>query len=422
MVSEQDPGPVHAGEVQQYLAEIGTWAPVVYPTQGKLILRGRAALAGLKEVDPDTVVPAEVDVMLQAGVPDKTRETYEYQWGRFVMWCGVVGRNHDPATPETVRYYIWSHWGATKDGKLRGRRGRRYSPNTVALAVKVISIVHQWRGHASPCRHPSVGRQLDGYREWWNAAGYLPDTAAALSPAGSVAIARACDPRFVNGVRNAAMFRLQYDLGARASEIIDVNLEDLTWHRVLVPVDPDADVIELVEALQVHIVIRKTKTNRVPRTLVVEEVPGVDVDVDPCLLLSAWVDLLRERGYTSGPCFRAVNTTNTPRKDGTVAGTIRDDRIEFDDYEQAWKRYAAKAGVDRDAKGKPIRITTHSNRAGMITAARDAGMLAEEVAPRTGHKIGSNVIHGYWRGGTRTGAANAGTRIRRGQRQTSREA
>ncbi len=419
-MSGQDQGPVLAGEVQRYLDELGRWVPVVYPTKGKLVLRGRAALAGV-DFDPDTVVPEAVDVMLQAGTPDKTRETYEYQWGRFVMWCGVVGRNHDPATPETVRYYIWSHWGATKDGRLRGRRGRRYSPNTVALAVKVISIVHQWRGHASPCRHPSVGRQLDGYREMWNAAGYLPDTATALSPAGSVAIARACHLRVCNGLRNATMFRLQFDLGARASEIIAINIEDVTWHRVLVAVDPDASPVEVVEALQAHIVIRRSKTVRRPRTLIVEEVPGVDPDVDPCLLLSAWVDLLRERGHTTGPLFRATFGT-MPRKDGQMAGTIRDERVDFQDYEETFQRYAAKAGVDRDAKGNRLRMTTHSNRAGMITAARDAGMLAEQVAPRTGHAIGSNVIHEYWRGGTSTGDANAGTRIRRRQRQARAEA
>jgi integrase len=398
---DEDLPQLDEGEVQATLRELAADPPVEFPQRKELVRVGRASLAGIT-VDPDTVVPPEVDAMLVEGIPVNTRETYEYQWGRFVLWCSQTGRGHLPATTETVRFYIWSHWSMTdRAGKLRGRRGRPYAPTTVELAVYTVSIVHQWLGHASPTRHPKVRTQLRGYRNRWGAQGHKPDKADMITSAESVAVARACDLGTVNGLRNAAMFRLQFDMGSRASEIVALNVDDLRW----------------LDERRVAVHIRRSKTDQDARgrVNVVEMVDGPDVDVDPARLLAAQVAVLRAAGRTDGPLFPELGAGAPRRLDSPdVARSVLPGRLAPDGYERAWVKAARRAGIDRDpVTGVERRITSHSNRSGLITEAGRAGMPREEVAARTGHSIGSPTFHGYFdTGGTQLGDRNAGTLLR----------
>lgn len=386
-------------EAERFLRELANDPPVEFPNRKDLIRRGEALLAGR---DPDDLVPAEVDQMLQDGVPQATREQYAYQWARFIHWCGTTGREHLPPTVATMRYYIWSHWSAVgADGRGRGRRGRPYATATVSTAVYSVSAVLQWLGHASPMRHPSVRAQMKGYHARWSGAGHKPDQAHPLLPEESVAMARACDLSTVQGLRLATMMRLQYDLGARESEIIGLDLEDLSWIRT-------------GDTPQIRVWVRKSKTSTDGRDLIVEAVPGPDADVDPALLLGRYVDALTSAGIETGPLFTEVNRGD-PRKDGRLAGSFRVGlRITRAAYQAAFGRIAVKSGVDLDPKTKrpTRRITTHAPRRGMITAARTAGMLGEQVAPRTGHSLRSGSFWDYFGGATQTGDENAGTRIR----------
>jgi integrase len=380
--------------------------PVEYPPRKELIRQGKAFLADI-DFDPDEAVPAEVDEMFREGVPVNTLDTYAYQWARFVHWTGQVGREHRPPTVGTMRYYIWSHWSAIyktgrRAGQLRGRRNRPYAPNTVSTAIYAVSAVLQWLGEATPMKHPFVAKQLDGYSARWAGRGHQPDEAHALSPDEAVTLARACDQSTVQGLRLATMMRLQDDLGARASEIIGLNRANVTW-------------LEGGEAPKARIWIARSKTDKRAkgRALIVEAVPDVDGDVDPALLLARWEDYLTSVGYTGEALFPDVNAA-PPRADGKISGSIKGGRITARAYEKAHDRAVLNSGVDKDPRTgeKNRRVTTHSHRAGMITRARDLGMLAEEVAARTGHSKASNTIHKYWRGGTDIGDANAGTRIR----------
>lgn len=403
----QTPGPddpYDPRETELVLQELEAGPDVEYPAEKELVLRGRAAIAQ-REYNPDDTVPPEVDDMLRAGIPRTTLEVYEYQWGRFIHWCGVTGREHKPPTVATLRYYIWSHWSARRpDGQGRGRRGRPYAHATVKTAIYSVSAVLQWMGEPSPARHPFIRRQLNGYFDRWTAAGHRPDIAHAFTPEEAVASARACDLSTVQGLRLATMMRLQDDLGARASEIIGLDVADVSW-------------IQVGDRPQIRLWIKKSKTRKAGRALIVEAVPDVDGDVDPVLLTGRWVDALRAAGRADGPLFPEVNPA-PPRKDGALAGSIGSSRITLRAYEKAHDRAVTRAGVDRDPKtGLPRRTTNHGRRRGMITTARNLGMLAEQVAPRTGHELGSNTIHEYWGGSTQTGDDNAGTRIRTSRRK-----
>lgn len=393
--------PVDPREVQVTLRELAADPAVDYPPRKELVLSGRASLAAAG-FDPDDVVPSAVDDMLREGIPPATRETYEYQWGRFIRWCSTTGRNHLPATVATVRFYIWSHWVATDAaGKLRGRRGRPYAPATVELATYTISIVHQWLGHASPTRHPSIRSQLRGYEAMWSGRGHRPDKPEAIAPAESVAVARVGRLDSVPGLRNAAAFRLQFDMGARVSEVVGLDVDDLRFR---------GDVVEVR--------IRRSKGVRKPRTVLVERVRGVDDDVDPVVLLTRWIDeVLRPAGRLSGPLFPDLGGGAPLIANAVWERALRPGRLTREGYEDAWNRAVKKAGVDRDpVTGAPRRITSHSNRAGLIHYNALLGTPREDVAARTGHSLRSGTLHRYFdTGGANLGDRNAGTLLRRGR-------
>lgn len=372
----------------------------VEPPRKDLVLLGRAALADVTR-DPDDWVHPETDEELKAGIPKNTRAALEYQWGRWIWWCGKTGRQHLPARPDSIRQYIVEHWDMVdKHGRKRGRDGQPYAPQTVQQAVYLISTVHQWFGYATPTRHPKVQRQLQRYEEKWKAAGFRTGESYALSPAESVRVARMCNLTTVNGLRAACAFRLQYDTGARASEILGLRLKDVRW---------EADGRAVLHFAQ-------TKTHD-SRDVAVEAVPDVDGDVDPALLLSRWIDVLAEAGFTEpdGWLFRQVYAS-VGRKDGQMSGTVRPEPWDYSDYELTFVRYVRKAGVNVGPKGELRVVTSHSNRAGLITAAVDEGVPLEKVARRTGHSPASPVIHRYYRTGRRWGADNAGVVVRGGRK------
>jgi integrase len=416
----------------------------VMPARRELILLGRVAMADIDH-NPDDWVEPDTDRELHDGVPQNTRTAYTYQWGRWIWWCGRKGREHCPATPGSVRQYIKEHWDMVRaDGRKRGWQGRPYAPASVEQAVYVISAVHQWFGYASPTKHPSVGLQLKTYERKWRSAGYRERKAYALTPEDSVAIARTCSLATVAGLRNAAAFRLQYDMGARASELLGETEDSGAWHGLRVRdvrwESPDYAVIHIAQ----------TKTNE-SRDVAVEatrwvvdadgnfidaagqvipldaageptrpRVPHPDVDVDPLVLLRAWYDLLVARGevHPDAPFFRQVASTGQRRKDGSPAGSVLAEPWSYDQFAKEFTRCVQRAGVHVDpVTGEPRHITSHSNRAGLITAAVDAGVPAEVLRLRTGHAAGSRVLQGYYRSGRKWGRHNPGTVIRRVRRR-----
>lgn len=400
--------PLDPREVQVTLRELAEGPTVVFPDRKELMLRGRASMAQ-RDYNPDDEVPPEVDAMLEEGVPKATREQYEHQWGRFIHWCGSTGREHLPPTMATMRYYIWSHWvAAHADGRLRGRKGRPYAPATVRTAVYSISAVLQWLGYASPTRHPAVQKQLRGYAARWEAAGHRPDRSHAITDAENVRMARTCDLGTVQGLRNATMVRLQHDMGCRGGELLNLNLGDVSWVRT-------------GEQAQVRVWISRSKRDQDARgrAVIVEAVAGGDDwDVDPTQLLGTWVKAMTGAGYDDPktPLFPKVNPGGR-RADGRLGGSITSTRLDRQAYDMMHDRLVARAGVDKDPEtGLPRTVTPHGERAGHITEAEMNGVLAEQVAPRTGHAIGSPTIHSYFRAGTATGDANPGTRIRRASR------
>lgn len=367
------------------------------PNYKQLVLTGRAALVDLGH-DPDEWVDDETDAQLRRGTSENTVKAICWGWGRTIFWCGRTGRRHNPMTVGSVRKFIRDHWEMRNaKGVKRGRYGQPYAPSTVELTVYIISMVHNRMGWANPVAHPLVARQLAGYRADFEAAGFRPDVSDPISPQESVALARSQDLATVQGLRNAAMFRLQFDTGARVAEMCHIQMQDLKW----------------LSEDRVLVTFTRTKTSR-ERTVAVQATPDIDGDVDPVRLLLRWYRAVRSAGFSGpGPLFRTVYPASR-RKDfdetGLLSGRIRESEMDRHAYEMAWNRAVANLGLAVDpVTGEQTRhLTTHSNRSGLITSLVNAGVPLEVVAKRTGHSPASPVIHGYYRDDHRWGGANIG--------------
>lgn len=358
--------------------------------------RGVLLPAYVDHADPDELVPLEVDQALLDAIPTSTIETTTYQWGRFVRWCGDQTREHDPPTIGTIRFYIWAHLTMVRrraDGRevLCGRRGRPYSPNTVRTALGVICSVLQWRGYASPWKHPGVQKQLEAYDQTWAGMGHTPDIAHACTLDEHVATLRSRDMETVAGIRDAAMIAMQGATGMRAGEVVALDLDDLSW--------------ETPERLNVQIRWSKTKK---PRLVPVEADPGYAPDVCAIALLNRYLEVRAAAGFGPGPLWLEVRSGQ--RAKSGLSGRLVNNRCTRHGYEQAHAKAVKAAGVGVDPQtGKPRHYVTHSERAGYITRASDAGEPVERIAPVTGHSPASPVIHRYVRTGRRWGEHNPGT-------------
>lgn len=406
------------------------------PSRAELILRGRIALAQ-HGADPDTWVDPDTEAEMRSAESSNTADLIRWAFGAAVTYCGLphIARKHDPMSAATVRRWIKDHWEMTrvaKDGQVvkRGRRGQPYAPGTVELRVYLVAMVCNRLGWLSPTRDPKVAKQLEAYRIKFENAGYKTFEPDPMTPGLSVRLVReACDLGILNGLRNATAFRLQFDTGCRAAEMVGdgrshsgLQLSDVTW----------------LDEYRVRLRFVQTK-GRKPRDVYVQglptlpdpndpagkrQIPNPDWDCDPVRLLGLWMDALRSTGITEGPLFREVTHAPQRRLDfaetGIYAGNILRQPWSRNSYQQCWDRAVAKSGIDIGPRDTRLRLTTHSNRAGMITAAAEAGMPLEKVAPRTGHSPGSPVIQRYFRSDRRWDDDNPGVLIR--QRKAAEDA
>jgi integrase len=96
----------------------------------------------------------------------------------------------------------------------------------------------------------------------------------------------------------------------------------------------------------------------------------------------AWRAWLAASGIAEGPAFRSID------RHGNLSATRLSDRA----VALVVKRRAALAGLD------PAAFSGHSLRAGLATAAAQAGVPERVIAAQTGHKS-MTVLRGYIREG-----------------------
>ena len=279
-----------------------------------------------------------------------TRRAYESDWRAFADWCAPRGLSAIPATPATVAAFLASE------------ADREFRPVTIARRAAAIAAAHRAQDHPNPCDSGAVAAVLSGIRRQ---LGTAPTRRAA--PLDLEPLARLLEPikqDTLAGRRDRALLLLGFGAALRRSELVALDVEDLTF--------------DLRRGLLVT--IRASKTD--------QEQAGTQVAVpyartrDRCAVraLQAW---LAAAAIHRGPVFRQMRRGDT----------LTDQRLSDQSVALIVKRRGQAAGLP------PRSLSGHSLRAGYATAAASAGVEERKIANVTRHK-NLPVLRGYIRAAT----------------------
>ena len=291
-----------------------------------------------------------------------TRRAYRAAWSLFTQWCDSLGRNPLAGDPDTIAMFLVRR---ADDG---------CAVSTLRVGLAAIRTAHLLAGVPLDLRHPALSMVLEGItrskgvRPRRQATPAVPDLLRRLLAARPLAESPI-------GARDRAMLLLGFGAALRRSELVALTLADVT----------------AVPGRGVQLRIRRSKTDQQGRgDLVAVAANPADPGFCPAVALQDW---LRHRegatdiatiGGPSGaddrPLFCAVS------KGGRVMGTGLSDKAVVRLIKQA----AEDAGLD------PSRFAGHSLRAGLATAAGDAGAGLPELMRQTRHKS-TAVALGYLR-------------------------
>ena len=237
---------------------------------------------------------------------------------RFTAWCAERGLAPLPARAATVVAYI--------EAMASGR-----APATVRRYVSSVSTVHKAAGERSLLEHVTVRRALTRMHR---RKGWRQTQVQGLTWALRRRLVEAAGDRLID-VRNRAILAVAYDAMLRRSELVALQVVDVTIER----------------GGSASLLVRRAKTD--------PEGGGAMLYLhhDSVTLLRAW---LSASGIVGGPLFRSL------RKDGTLGG-----RLHASQVPRIYKAMAERAGLPAEMVR---RLSGHSPRVG---AAQD--MIASGI-------------------------------------------
>jgi len=281
-----------------------------------------------------------------------TRRVYRSAWRGYEAWCRSLGREPLAGDPELIAMY------ATR------RADQRVAVSTLRIDLAAIRTAHLLAGVPLDLRDPRLAMVVEGItrgrgtRPVKQAAPAVPDVLrlllAACPPAGAAL-----------GARDRAMLLLGFGAALRRSELVALRLGD----------------VEPVPGHDLRLLVRRSKTDQHGRG---EEVaiwanPGEPLFC-PMIALDAW---LGHRTQTRDLDWSAAETARRERplfcavtKAGRPTGAALSDKA----VARLVKGAATRAGLD------PERYSGHSLRAGLATAAADAGAALPDLMRQTRHK------------------------------------
>jgi site-specific recombinase XerD len=280
-----------------------------------------------------TALEAAVDAaaeFAEAAKAANTLRAYAADWRHFRVWCESVKCPAIPAHPGQVAAYL----GALAAGGMRTK--------TIERRATALRFFHERAGYENPCAHPGVQATLQGIRR---SLGTAPSKKAALT-AGLVAKAIKRIPSDLAGLRDRALLLLGFAAALRRSELVALDVSDVTRH-------PKGVVILLrrSKADQAGAGVKKA----VPHGHKLKAVAALD----------AW---LAAAQLVDGALFRGVR-----------GGNVKPDRLCDKQVARIVKKRAAQIGID------PAAVSGHSLRSGFITSASDAGAKLAAIAKHAGH-------------------------------------
>lgn len=286
----------------------------------------------------DTLPAALADVMERAGefarqakAPNTVR-AYRSDWAHFEGWCAAHGLPALPATEATVAMYLTD-------------LADHLSTSTLQRRISSISQAHKASGHPSPTKGRVATvwqgiRRAKGTAQKGKAPARTQEVASMVATCGDGPL----------GLRDRALLLVGFAGAFRRSELVALDMADVAF---------GAD--------GVTVTIRRSKTDQEGAGQKVGLPYGSHPQTCPVRNLRAWLDAA---GIAGGPVFRSVD-----RHGNVKASTLTSQSVAL-----VVKRCAKAAGLNpRDYAG-------HSLRAGLATAAAEAGVSERTIMAQTRHR------------------------------------
>jgi integrase len=304
-------------------------------------------------------IAADARDYVAASRAENTTRVYRTGWAQFTAWCDEHRVRALPAGAETVALYVAD---LAKSAK----------PATIDLRLAAISAAHRAAGHDSPTKEEAVRLVRRGVRRTLGTAQRqvrpvtVPELRTMVEGLGT-------DPA---GCRDRALFLLGFAGALRRSELVGLDMDDVT---------------EGSDGLTVR--LRRSKTDQEGAGRTVGIPFGSNPVTCPVRALRAWLEV---SGITEGHAFCPVDRhghLGTTRLSGNAVALVL-------------KRHAGRAGLD------PKEVAGHSLRAGLATSAAAVGVPERVIAQQTGHKARRcfAAISGRARSSVRTPPARLGCR------------
>ena len=276
---------------------------------------------------------AEASAYLAGALAPNTRRAYRADWDDFCVWCSRHKFTALPAVPQAVALYITE-------------LSRALKVSTIGRRIATISKAHKARGHQSPTESKAV-------RTLWRAIRREKTVAQVRkSPTLTAHIRKmvASLPTDLMGVRDRALLLIGFAGATRRSELTNLEVSDLEIND---------------DGLIIH--IRRSKTDQLGVGRKVGIPYGAHAQTCPVRALKEW---LTASGIADGPLFRGITRSGKPMPEGLS------DRM----VARIVKRCAERVGYDA------THFAGHSLRAGLATAAAQAGASERSIQNQTGHK------------------------------------
>jgi site-specific recombinase XerD len=269
-----------------------------------------------------------------------THEAYAADLARWKAWCDARGIPPLADDPRVLCMYI-----AHLDH-------REFKTSSIERALAAVSRAYREFGMDSPARHPMVRGAIKALGRERRAGGETTTKARPLLVDDLADICATLGDHRLIDVRDRALLLVGYKLGARRSDLVGLQVEQLDWHTV-------DDVARLVVTLyqkkgDKHVTVPVTKG--APR-------PAV-------CAYSALEMWLRRAGHTEGPVFRPVGRW----------GHVRERAL----HPNSVNRIVGRL-VERVDRLDPDHYSPHSLRRGLATEARRAGHPVHHIQQTTGH-------------------------------------
>ncbi|OXB94640.1 hypothetical protein B9L23_07135 [Parageobacillus galactosidasius] len=276
----------------------------------------------------------EVKNLIEQSKSDNTKKAYQTDWKHFEDWCLRNNVQSMPAKVETILLYL-------------NELSKQYKYSTIRRKLSSISQAHEIKGALNPTRHYYVLKLMQGIAKQ---KGTKQEAKKAIILDDIKKMIDVIDTTKLIGKRDKALLLVGFALASRRSELVAVDLEDITF-----------------TSQGMDIAIKQKKTNEV----IMKSVVRIDSEYCPVRALKDWIEAA---GIKEGAIFRTIDRHGNIKdrtKDKTVARVV--------------KKYAELAGLN------PNDYAGHSLRSGLATSAAQEGMNDTSIMKQTGHKTRSMV-------------------------------